>query len=608
LFTPVIPTTRQLLDAAAAHARAGRHQQAAEFYRQVLAAEPDNAEALANLGSLALEAGRADVAAGLLSRAAKLRPDVAEVRYPLAAALRALGRWPEALEQCREAAALRPGSPDAHCDVATTLGAMGREVEAAAEFRKALALDPGHAVANYNLGVGLQKQQRFAEAADALRRAIARAPDFSLAHNNLGSVLRELGQAEQAAASYRRAIELQPGDARYHNNLALAHQDLGRIEDALASFDEALRLRPDYAIARAFRALALLLTGDYARGLPEYEARREIGGHFADRSGGRPLWDGSDPTGKTILLHAEQGLGDTIHFVRYAPLLAAKGARVVVECQSPLKTLLEASLVPRGVCRVVAEGEALPDFDLHCPLPGLPHRFGTRVETIPADVPYLTAPPERVAAWRRRSESASLSPSPGTPGEGRGEGSASSIRDPQSKTRNTEDPHPNPLPEYREREKLKMPFRVGIVWAGARGHRHDRRRSVALGMFAPLARIPGVRLYSLQKGERTAADLTARPEGMEIEDWGSQFADFADTAAAVMSLDLVVCVDTSVAHLAGALGRPVWLLLPFAPDWRWMLGRGDSPWYPTMRLFRQKASGDWTAVFEEAVEALSVGI
>jgi tetratricopeptide (TPR) repeat protein len=556
----VTSTTRQLLDAAAGHARAGRQQQAADVYRQVLAAEPDNAEAMANLGSLALQAGRADVAVGLLGRAAKLRPDVAEVRYPLAAALRAVGRWPEALEQYRQAAALRPGSPDALCDVATTLGAMGREDEAAAEFRKALALDPGHAVANYNLGVGLQNQQRFTEAAEALRRATGRAPDFALAHNNLGSVLRELGEADQAVVSYRQAIELQPGDARYHNNLALAYQDLGRVDDAVVCFDEALRLRPDYAKARAFRALALLLTGAYARGLPDYEARREIGGHFADRSGGRPLWDGSAPAGKTVLLHAEQGLGDTIHFVRYAPLLAAKGARVVVECQPPLKTLLEASLVQRGVWRVVAEGEALPDFNLHCPLPGLPHRFGTRVETIPAEVPYLVAPQDRVDAWRERLA--------------------------------------------KQAADAVTTMRVGIVWAGAPGHRHDRRRSVTLGMFALLALIPGVRLYSLQKGERTAAHLAARPQGMEVEDWGGRFTDFADTAGAVMNLDLVVCVDTSVAHLAGALGRPVWVLLPFAPDWRWMLGRGDSPWYPTMRLFRQPAPGDWQAVFGEVVKTL----
>jgi tetratricopeptide (TPR) repeat protein len=556
----VTSTIRQLLDAAAANARAGRHQQAADLYRQVLAAEPDNAEALANLGSLALNAGRADVALRMLSRAAQLRPDVAEVRYPLGAALRALGRWPEALEQYHQAAALRPGSPDALCDVATTLGAMGREEEALAEFRKALALDPDHAVANYNLGVGLQGQRRFIEAADALRRATRRAPDFALAHNNLGSVLRELGHADQAVASYHRAIELQPRDARYHNNLALAYQDLGRVEDAIASFDEALRLRPDYAKARAFRALALLLTGDYARGLPDYEARRETGGHFADRSGGRPLWDGSDPAGRTILLHAEQGLGDTIHFVRYAPLLAAKGARVIVECQPPLKALLEASLTPRGVWRVLAEGEALPAFDLHCPLPGLPHRFGTQVETIPAEVPYLTAPQDRVDAWRERVA--------------------------------------------KQAADADTTMRVGIVWAGAPGHRHDRRRSVTLGMFEPVAGIPGVRLYSLQKGERAAADLAARPQGMEIEDWGSQFTDFADTAAAVTNLDLVVCVDTSVAHLAGALARPVWVLLPFAPDWRWMLGRNDSPLYPTMRLFRQPAPGDWPAVFEEVVKAL----
>jgi hypothetical protein len=232
------------------------------------------------------------------------------------------------------------------------------------------------------------------------------------------------------------------------------------------------------------------------------------------------------------------------------------------------------------VWRVFADHEPPPEFDLHCPLPGLPLRFDTRVETIPADVPYLTAPPDRVDAWRRHlTEAPPLPPSPGTPGEGRGGGGPAGDAEVQ-------------------------PLRVGIAWAGARGNRNDRRRSVTLNMFEPLARIPGVRLYSLQKGETTAADLAARPAGMAVEDWGGAFADFADTAGAVMNLDLVVCVDTSLAHLAGALGRPVWTLVPFAPDWRWMLGRTDSPWYPTMRLFRQPAPGDWQSAFAAVREAL----
>jgi tetratricopeptide (TPR) repeat protein len=551
--------TRQLLDAATAHHRAGRLREAQAAYQQVLSREPDNPDALGRLGALALQVGRADVAVGLLGRAVTLQPDFAPLRRELAGAYRALGRWPEALQQYRRAVAIDPASADSHCDLATALGAAGREGEAQAEFQRALEIDPGHAVANYNLGVSLQQQGHFAEAAESLRRAIARAPAFAIAHNNLGSVLRELGEPEEAIASYRRAIELAPADPRYRSNIALALQDLCRLDEAIESFDTALRLRPDYAKGRAFRALALLLKGDYERGWADYEWRRAIGITFADRSAGRPLWDGSDPAGRTILLHSEQGIGDTIQFVRYAPLLAARGARVIVQCQPTLKALLEPSLTARGVWRVLAEGEPAPEFDSYCPLPGLPHRFGTRPATIPAEVPYLDARPERVEDWRRWFSD------PARVGSDQ--------------------------------------FKVGIVWAGAVGNRNDRRRSVRATDFMPLAQVPGVCLYSLQKGP-PVAQLGESAPGLPAHDLDARLNDFADTAAALMNLDLVVTVDTSVAHLAGALGRPVWTLIPFSPDFRWMLGRSDSPWYPTMRLFRQGKPEDWDGVFREVAVAL----
>ena len=497
-------------------------------------------------------------AAARMEQAVAARPDAAAVRADLAQAYRMLGRLPEALAQYQWIADRYPDSADARCNLATTLGALGREEEARTQFRRVLASDPGHAMANYNLGVGLQQQGRFEEAAEALRRAVARAPAFAVAHNNLGSVLRELGRPEQALESYRRAIGLAPDDPRYRNNLALALQDLCRLDEAMASFDAALRLRPDYTKAKAFRALALLLRGDYARGWADYEARREIDVEFPDRSAGRPKWDGSDPRGKTILLHNEQGIGDTIQFVRYAPLVASRGARVVVQCQPPLKALLEASLVPRGVWRVIAEGEPVGDFDVFCPLPGLPHLFGTRVESVPAAVPYLDAPADRVAAWRHRFSH-------------------------------------------------DQTFKVGIVWAGAAGNRNDRRRSVRATDFFPLSQVPGVALYSLQKGP-PLAQLGEFAPGLPAHELDEHLNDFADTAAAVTNLDLVVTVDTSVAHLAGALGRPVWTLLPFAPDFRWMLNRADTPWYPTMRLFRQAKPGDWPAVFEEVTEALRAAV
>ena len=436
--------------------------------------------------------------------------------------------------------------------------AGGRWARAAAEFARAVALDPSAAAAHYNLGVALQKLGRLDDAAAALREAVRLAPSLAAAHNSLGSVLRDAGAPEEALAGYRRAAELAPADARYAANVGTALHDLGRVDEAVASFDHALRLDPDYARGRAHRALSLLLAGDYARGLADYEARPV--GQTAAAAARGPAWDGSDPSGKTIQLHGEQGLGDTIQFVRYAPLLAARGATVAVQCPAPLVRLLRESLPPRGVSGVFAEGEPPPSYDVHCPLPGLPYRFGTRVKTIPADVPYLAAPADRVAAWRARAAGDAAAPA------GRA-------------------------------------LRVGLVWAGGNSHPNDRRRSAPLAAFEPLAAVPGVRLYSLQKGERAAALRNA--PGWAPQDWGAAFDDFADTAAAIESLDLVISVDTSVAHLAGALGRPVWTLLPFAPDWRWLLGRADSPWYPTMRLFRQPRPGDWSAVVRDVQLALT---
>jgi hypothetical protein len=301
---------------------------------------------------------------------------------------------------------------------------------------------------------------------------------------------------------------------------------------------------------RAFRAIALLLKGDYERGLPDYELRLLVGASRPRRFD-RPAWDGSDPAGKTILLHAEQGLGDTIHFARYATLLARRGARVVLECQPPLKRLLRSL---DGVGDVVAQGDLLPGFDLHRPLASMPLAFNTRLATIPADVPYLQAPADAVERLGRRLASS---------------GGA---------------------------------FKVGIVWAGAAGHPNDRKRSVPLELLAPLAGIPNVKLFSLQKGP--PAEQLKAPSAPPVEDLARELDDFADTAAAMHHLDLVVSVDTSAAHLAGALGRPVWTLLPFSPDWRWLLGRADSPWYPTMRLFRQPKLGAWRDLFGEVTSKL----
>lgn len=293
------------------------------------------------------------------------------------------------------------------------------------------------------------------------------------------------------------------------------------------------------------------MLGDFVRGWQEYEHRWTLSeNHGRQREFAAPRWQGGELAGRTLLLHAEQGLGDTLQFVRYAPLLVRRGARVIVLCQPPLKRLL---MEMEGIS-VVADDEPLPEFDLQLPLLSLPRAFGTTLATIPAEVPYLRADPVDVRAWGRKLDD-------------------------------------------------KDHFKIGLVWAGNRRHLNDRNRSCTLDAFAPLAAVSGIRLYSLQK-DAAAAEIQNAPATMRLVDVGKELVDFADTAAAITCLDLVITVDTAVAHLAGALARPAWLLLPFAPDWRWMLAREDSPWYPSLRLFRQNQAGDWSGVLTAVMNAL----
>ena len=336
----------------------------------------------------------------------------------------------------------------------------------------------------------------------------------------------------------------------------------------------AAALDPGDADTRHLRALLLLLQGRFAEGWAAYEARFDTRQGRADRRGfTQPVWNGEALAGRTILLHAEQGLGDTLQFCRYAPAVARCGGRVVLEVQQPLRRLLARMA---GVDQVLAQRDALPDFELHCALLSLPRIFGTGLETIPADLPYLAAPPEALARWRARLPKVERrQPSDGGSGERGGHGAGD-----------------------RTAERL----RIGLVWAGNAGHVNDRRRSLPFDALAPLWAVLGVSWHSLQVGSLTA-DLAAAPPGL-IEDLGQALDDFAETAAAVCHLDLVVTAYTAVAHLAGALGKPAFVLLPFAPDWRWMRARSASPWYPGLRLFRQDARRSWAPVIEAVAQAV----
>jgi hypothetical protein len=370
-------------------------------------------------------------------------------------------------------------------------------------------------------------------------------PDYAEAHNNLGVALMELGELQAAMTADKEATRLDPSYAEAHNSLGVALSGLCRLDEAIAGYSEAIRLRPNYADAYLNRAFAWLLKGDFEQGWPEYEWRWRTP-DFILPNFHQPQWDGGPLAGRTILLHAEQGLGDTLQFIRYVPLVRKRGGKVIVQCPRMLRRIVAKSIT--GIEALTVPGETPPPFQVHCPLLSLPRLLGTTLATIPADVPYLKTEPELVKRWRRE-----LAPVEG--------------------------------------------FKVGIVWQGSPQHKRDRFRSVPLTQFAPLAAVEGVRLVSLQKGPGSE-QIAMLPEGFVAFDAGGKIDDWAETAAVAKNLDLVVTIDTALAHLAGALGVPVWVALPYAPDWRWLLGREDSPWYPTMRLFRQTEPRAWGPVFE----------
>jgi tetratricopeptide (TPR) repeat protein/ADP-heptose:LPS heptosyltransferase len=530
-----------------------RFDEALASYDRALAAQPDYVEAFSNRGITLHEMKRFDEALASYDGALALRPDHASALNNRGNVLHELKRFDEALTSYDRALAVRSNHVGALCNRGATLHELRRFEEALASYDSALAVRPDHAGALYNRGNTLRQLKRFDEALASYDRALALRPDHVEALNNRATALQHLNRFAEAVAGYDRVLARRPDYVEAHNNRGNALGQLNRHDEALASYAKALALRPDHATAHLNEALARLVCGDFERGWRAYEWRWKTPAISPPpRNFSQPLWKGdADLAGKTVLLHAEQGLGDTIQFCRYVPMVAARGARVVLEVQPPLKSLLK-SLT--GVQQAIARGEPLSQFDCHCPLLSLPLAFDTRLETVPAAVPYLAALPERLALW-----AAKLGP--------------------------------------------KAAPRVGVAWAGRATNWNDRNRSSGLAPLLALA-IPGVTLVSLQKQLR-APDrelLAAQPDIRRV---GEEFADFADTAAVIAQLDLVISVDTAVAHLAGAMGKPVFILLPYAPDWRWLLKRSDSPWYPTARLFRQTGPGDWNTLIAEVRAALA---
>jgi tetratricopeptide (TPR) repeat protein len=611
-----------LEEALALHAQ-GRLAEAEQAYRAILAAEPDNADVGHQLGLLALDAGMPEHAAPIFERvcllapdngayhanrglahmrvrqfqqalqafdrAVALQPDLFQAHLHRGMTLKELERPDEALAALARATALRDDAA-AHNFTGLVLDELGRPEEALQSFARALAANPENPMAQSNYGHALVRLRRFTEALVPFEKAVALAPQEAGLHYNLAEPLKMLGRLDEALAAYDRAIALAPEMANAHINRGLVLTYQGRSDEALAAFDRAIALEPDSVGARMGRSGALvaggridealaynrelartpafqaeadfhsaflhLQRGEWEEGLRFYEARRTMPRRTETRVYPQPEWLGEEtPAGKTLYVYGEQGFGDQIMFARYLPLARRAGAKVVFAPRDALKRLFSGQDLADDI---LSWQETPAAFDLHTPLASLPLAFASRPQTIPREIPYLQAEPALIEKWRARI---------GTDG-----------------------------------------FRVGLCWAGTADPFQGPDRSFPLRACAALAAMPGVRLISLQKQDGLD-QLNDLPVGMTVETLGEDFDAgpdaFVDTAAAMASLDLVISCDTAVAHLAGALGRPVWTALKRHPEWRWQLEDATSPWYPTMTLFRQTDAGDWTAVFAEMRDRLA---
>lgn len=534
-------------------AEAGDLAGAAACFGRVVERAPGHVGARNNLGNALRALGRPSDALGHLAHVVSLRPDLGEAHDNLGLVLADLGRLDEAVDAHRSALAGRPDHPGFLTHLGRALTLLGRLDEARVSLERAIRHDPGAVEAWNHLGDAEMRSGQGDRAAACFRKALTLDPANADARNHLGALLRSEGRIEEAVAEFRRALECEPSFHEARTNLAVARAELGALDEAETLLGQVLAAEPGLALARVGRAVVWLTRGDFGRGWAEYEWRH----HAPEVSLGPsplPEWDGSPLDGRTVLLRAEQGLGDTLQFVRFAPLVRARVSRVVVQCQAPLVPLLSTGFA--GADQVVSNSVEPPPCDVQAPLMSLPRILGvSSLDAIPAKVPYLEPDPGLVARWR--------SVLSGVPG-----------------------------------------LRVGIVWQGNPRNPADRLRSVPLAAFAPLAGMEGVRLVSLQKGPG-ASQLAEGAFALDLSDRLDEAnGPFMDTAAVLRNLDLLVTVDSAVAHLAGALGVPTWVVLSRAADWRWLRGRDDTPWYPATRLFRQERLGEWGPVFERIARAL----
>lgn len=501
-----------------------------------------------------LDAGDTGQAEATLLYLIHIQPQVAEGHFRLGNLYANLGLFERAIPYYEETIRLQPTNVLANNNLAVMLVETGRALESIAIYHRAIAIAPGYADAIYNLGNAYKLIGRIDEAIDCYKNAIHSQPTMAVAHNNLAICMGLQGDLDAAIEHYQHALAITPTSSEALNGLGLMLSHLGNYAEAMQCFDRALQMSPNSAETHYNRGLTCLLQSNFSEGWKGYNWRWHLPG-IANRKFDKPMWTEQSPRGKTILLHAEQGLGDTIQFIRFAKLVQDLGAKVVLECPVGCEQLLPQC---QGVDEWVSRNAThLPHYDYHCSLMSLGQRFVHHASDIPANGPYLKANAERTGRW------------------------ASELG--QEKTLN-----------------------IGIAWRGSPGYRWDHLRSFPLERLAPLAAVQGVRLVSLQKGNGVSE---LGKQSFPVQDFGSRLdldgQSFIDTAALMESLDLIISADTSIAHLAGALGKPVWIALSLACDWRWHVGSDTSPWYPTARLFRQTVLGDWQAVFERMADELS---
>ncbi len=527
----------------------GELDAAIEYYKKSLIFDNDNSTTHYNLGVAYQDIGNLDSALLCYKKAIDIKRDFAEAYNNLGNVHRDKDQLSEAIFCYRKAIEFKSGFAEAFNNLGAALKNQGHMEEARICYEKALQLNPDYAAAYNNLGNILRELNQYNDALICYQKALHIDPDIAEAYYSIGIIAYRSDRIDESIAYTRKALEIDPMHIDSYSNLGVALQDILKSEEAMSSYRKAISIDPNFAEAHWNLSLSLLLLGKWREGFREYEWRRYVEGILIPRNITEPVWDGTELGGKTIMILTEQGYGDAIQFIRYMPLIVTKGGIVIIECQRELAELFEN--VP-GVSKVVRRGDTLPPFDVHSQLLSMPYLFGTEISSIPSQIPYIKADTRLVSYWHER------------------------MRD----------------------DKAKM--KIGLTWAGV----NPKKKNFPLNLLAPIMKANDVTFYSLQKGEPAQECMNAR-ERFRIIDWTCDIDNFAHTAALIENMDLTITADTAVAHLAGAMGKPVWTLLPYAADWRWLLGREDSPWYPTMRLFRQPALGDWESVIARVAESLA---